>query len=72
MVGCDPAPGPRIGVRGRLFGRFRTTLAGRTASVRDDPVDAGALLARIRRRREGIGKVDVREETLRILRDAGR
>ena len=47
-------------------------LARLTASVRDDPVDAGALLAQIRRRREGIGEVDMREETLRALRDAGR
>ena len=47
-------------------------LARLTASVRGEPVDVGALLARIRRRREGIGEVDVREETVRTLRDAGR
>ena len=41
-------------------------------SVLDEPVDAGTLLARIRSRCEGIGEVDVREETLRALRDAGR
>ena len=46
-------------------------LARLTASVLYEPVDAGALLARIRRRREGIGEIDVREETLRTLRDAG-
>ena len=46
-------------------------LARLTASVREEPVDAGALLARIRRR-EGIGEVDVREEMLRILREEGR
>ena len=47
-------------------------LARLTASVRGEPVDAGTLLARIRSRREGIGEVDLREETLRTLRDAGR
>lgn len=47
-------------------------LARLTASTLYEPVDAGTLLARIRRRREGIGEVDVREETLRKLRDAGR
>ena len=47
-------------------------LARLTASVREEPVDAGALLERIRRRWEGVGEVDVREETLRTLRDAGR
>ena len=33
---------------------------------------SGALLVRIRRRREGIGEVDVGEERVRILRAAGR
>ena len=47
-------------------------LARLTASVRDEPVDAGALLARIRLRWESIGQIDLREETLRTLRDAGR
>ena len=57
--------------RPRSFALLRTTLAGLWESVRDEPVDAGTVLARIRRRREGIGEVDVREATLRILRDAG-
>lgn len=47
-------------------------LARLTESVRGEPVEAGALLARIRRRRERIGEVDMREETLRGLRGAGR
>ncbi len=47
-------------------------LARLTASVRDEPVDAGTLLARIRLRRDSIGAVDLREETLREMRDAGR
>ena len=47
-------------------------LARLTASVRDEPVDAGALLARIRLRRESIGELALREETLREMRVAGR
>ena len=46
-------------------------LARLTASVRE-PVDAGTLLARILRRHESIGEVDLRGETLRAMRDAGR
>ena len=43
-----------------------------TASVHEEPMAAGALLARIRLRRESIGELDLREETLRELRNAGR
>ncbi len=72
------------GVSGELHGELKLAagrnhrslnseiLARLTASVRDEPVDAGTLLARIRRRRESIGEVELREETLRTLRDAGR
>ena len=42
------------------------------ASVREEPLDAGKLLARLRLRRESIGQIDLREETLREMRDAGR
>ena len=47
-------------------------IARLTASVRDEPTDAAALLARIRQRRDTIGEVDLRDETLRELRNAGR
>ena len=42
------------------------------ASVREEPTDADALLARIRVRRERIGELDLGDETLRELRNAGR
>ena len=47
-------------------------MARLTASVREEPTDAAALLARIRLRRESIGEIDLRDETLRDLRNAGR
>ena len=47
-------------------------IARLTASVRDEPTDAGALLARIRQRRDTIGEIDLRDATLRELRNAGR
>ena len=47
-------------------------LARLTAAVRGELVDVGTLLARIRLRRDSIGEVDLREETLRELRNAGR
>ena len=47
-------------------------LARLTASVRTEPVDLQALLERIRLRREGIGHVDLSENALRAMRDAGR
>ena len=63
----------RCGIAGRNYRSLNSEILVRlTASDREEPVDAETLLARIRRRREGIGEVDVREETLRILRDAGR
>ena len=47
-------------------------LARLTASVRGEPVDHRTLLRRIRQRHEAIGEVDLSEETLRRMRDAGR
>ena len=47
-------------------------LARLTASVRGGPVDPAALLERIRLRREALGPVDLTDETLREMRDAGR
>ena len=47
-------------------------IARLAASVREEPTDAAALLARIRMRRDGIGELDLRDETLRELRNAGR
>ncbi len=57
----------------------------RRSRARPAPVQTGAgthphdpatrphsILARIRRRRESIGQIDLREETLRTLRNAGR
>ena len=43
-----------------------------TASVGSELVDPAALLERIRLWRESIGRIDVSEETLREMRDAGR
>lgn len=47
-------------------------LARLTASVHGGLVDPAALLERIRLRRETLGQVDLSEETLREMRDAGR
>ena len=47
-------------------------LARLTASVRTEPVDLQALLERIHLRRQGIGHVDLSENALREMRDAGR
>ena len=47
-------------------------LARLEASVGSEPVDPRALLERIRLRREGIGRIDLSEDVLRGIRDAGR
>ena len=47
-------------------------LARLTASVRGQPVDPEALLARIRLRHETLGGTDLDEKTLREMRDSGR
>ena len=47
-------------------------LARLTRSVSGDLVDAEQLLERIRRRRQTLGYIDLGEDTLRELRDAGR
>ena len=47
-------------------------LARLTASFRSGPVDAAALLERIRLRRESIGPLDLSDDDFRELRDAGR
>ena len=47
-------------------------LARLTASVRIEPLDAAELLERIRLRHETIGEIDVSDETIRKMRDAGR
>ena len=47
-------------------------LARLTASVRGQPVDPEALLARIRLRHETLGWSDLDEKTLREMRDSGR
>lgn len=47
-------------------------LARLTASVRGESVEPSALLERIRLRREALGPVDLSDETLREMRDAGR
>ncbi len=43
-----------------------------TASVHNVSVDAEALLERIQRRHETLGKIDLSEASLRDLRDTGR
>lgn len=43
-----------------------------TASTGVEPVNTAALLEQIRLRREAIGAIDVSDETIRELRDAGR
>ena len=47
-------------------------LARLTASIDDEPLDVEALLRRIRLRRETIGQIDLSDETLREMRNAGR
>ena len=47
-------------------------LARLTASVRGEAIDTETLLERIRLRYETLGQVDLSEETLREMRDAGR
>ena len=47
-------------------------LARLAASVHSEPVDIQALLERIRLRREGIGHIDLSENNLREMRNAGR
>ena len=47
-------------------------LARLTASVRGNTVDTAELLERIRRRWEGIGEIDVSDETINELKNAGR
>ena len=47
-------------------------IARLTASVRGEPVDVEPLLERIRLRHETLGPVDLSEDTLRAMRDAGR
>ena len=42
------------------------------ASVRSAPLDVEAFLSRVQRRYETLGPVDLSEENLRRLRDAGR
>ena len=52
-----------------LNGEILTRL---TASFRGGPVDIAALLERIRLRRESIGSLDLSEDNLREMRNAGR
>ena len=47
-------------------------LAKLPASNFAEPVDVEALLERVRARRETLGKIDLSEDTLRVIRDAGR
>ena len=47
-------------------------IARLAASVRNEPVDTDRLLERIGLRRRAIGPVDLSEETLRDMRNAGR
>ena len=42
------------------------------ASARSEPLDVEAFLRRVQRRYEMLGPVDLSEENLRRLRDAGR
>ena len=52
-----------------LNGEILTRL---TASVRPLPVDRAELLARIAREREATGPIDLDNETIRELKNAGR
>ncbi len=47
-------------------------LARLTASVRSNQIDARALLEQIQRRHELLGPVDLSDDVIRELRDAGR
>ena len=47
-------------------------LARLTMSVHGEPIDAETLLERIRLRCETLGEVDLSEDALREMRDAGR
>ena len=47
-------------------------LARLAKSVSPEPVDPQALLARIRRRNETLGPVDLSEDTIRGMRNTGR
>ena len=47
-------------------------LARLTASVRGTTVDTAELMGRVRRRWEGIGEIDVSDETINELKNAGR
>ena len=47
-------------------------LARLTASVRSNQIDARVLLERIQRRHELLGPVDLSDNVIRELRDAGR
>ena len=50
----------------------REIVARLTASVHSSQVDAQALLERIRRQRESLGPIDLNDDLIRELRDAGR
>ena len=43
-----------------------------TASVRGNTVDTAELMERVRRRWEGIGDIDLSDETINELKNAGR
>lgn len=47
-------------------------LARLASSFSSEPVDLQALLERIRLRREGFGRIDLNDNTLREMRDSGR
>ena len=47
-------------------------LARLSASVHGNTVDTAELLERIRRQRDALGNIDVSDETIREMRDAGR
>ncbi len=47
-------------------------LARLTSSIGNEPVDVDTLLRRIRLRREAIGQIDLSDETIREMRNAGR
>lgn len=43
-----------------------------TASVRGNTVDTAELMERVRRRWEGVGEIDLSDETINELKNAGR
>ena len=47
-------------------------LARLTASVHGNTVDTAELMERVRRRWEGIGEIDLSDETINELKNAGR